>query len=415
MIKKLTALAVVFALFLSLTGPPVAAAPSVTQTSATVAFPNALTFNISTTSSTDITDIRLHYVIERASLANVTSEVAVSFTPGKKADANWVLEMVKLGGLPTGAIIDYWWTVTDTTGGKTDSAKSKVIFEDKRYTWKNINDGLLTIYWYNGTDAFAGSLMTAAKDGLKRLADKTGAVPEKPVRIYIYSGTQDMQGSLINPQEWTGGVNFPEYSIIVIGISPSDLSWGVSAIAHELAHQIVGQVTENPYGGLPTWLDEGLAVNNEQPPAQDYPGIVAQGIAANSLITIRSLASPFSANGNQAYLSYAESYNVVKYLIDKYGEPKMLELLKTFRSGSTYDNALKKVYGFDMDGLNTEWRATLSGAPKASTASSKGSTALVPWGFDGLFGRLAANTPFAFTLATGTMIVNRRKRDRVTA
>ena len=222
-----------------------------------------------------------------------------------------------------------------------------------------------------------------------------------------------MQGALINPQEWTGGVNFPAYSIIIIGIAPSDLSWGVSAIAHELTHQIVGQVIQNPYGGLPTWLDEGLAVNNEQPPAQDYPGIVSQGIAANALITIRSLASPFSANGNQANLSYSESYSVVKYLIDKYGESKMLELLKTFHGGSTYDNALKSVYGFDMDGLNAEWRATLSGAPKASTAASKGGAALVPSGFDGLFGSLAANTPFAFVVATGSMIVNRRKRDRI--
>ncbi len=33
----------------------------------------------------------------------------------------------------------------------------------------------------------------------------------------------------------------------------------------------------------------------------------------------------------------------------------MLELLNTFRKGSSYDGALKKVYGFDMDGLNTMW------------------------------------------------------------
>jgi hypothetical protein len=406
MIKKLTALAVALSLLISVAGSPVvAAAPSVTQSSAAIAFPNTLTFNISTTSSADITDIRLHYVIERASLATVTSEVDIPFTAGKKADASWTLEMVKLGGLPTGTIIDYWWTVTDTTGGKADSAKSKVTFEDKRYTWKSIDDGLLTIYWYNGTDAFAGSLMTAAKDGLKRLADKTGATPEKPVRIYVYSGAQDMQGSLINPQEWTGGVNYPDYSIIVIGIAPSDLSWGVSAVAHELTHQIIGQVTSNPYGGLPTWLDEGLAVNNEEPPAQDYPGIIAQGISANALITVRSLASPFSANGNQAYLSYAESYSIVKYLIDKYGEPKMLELLKTFHDGSTYDNALKKVYGFDMDGLNKEWGTPLSAIPISAT---KDSVSLCPSGFDRLFGSLWENTPFAFTVATGAMVANRQ-------
>ena len=34
----------------------------------------------------------------------------------------------------------------------------------------------------------------------------------------------------------------------------------------------------------------------------------------------------------------------------------MLELLLTFRQGSSYDAALEKVYGFDMDGLDALWR-----------------------------------------------------------
>lgn len=415
MIKKLTTLVFVLSLLLSFAGHPVAAAenPGITQSSATFAFPNTLTFNVSATSSTALSDIRLHYVIERVTLANITSEVAVSFTPGKKVDTSWTLEMLKLGGLPTGTVIDYWWTVTDTAGGKVDSAKSKVNFEDKRYTWRSISDGLLTINWYDGNDAFAASLMSAAKDGLQRLADKTGATPDKPVHIYIYSGAQDLRGAMINPQEWTGGVNYPRYSIIVIGIAPGDLSWGVSAIAHELTHQIVGQVTANPYGGLPTWLDEGLAVNNELPPAQDYPGIIAQGIAANALISVRSLASPFSANGNQAYLSYAESYSIVKYLIAKYGQPKMLELLKTFREGSTYDAALKKTYGFDMDGLNAEWQSSLSSAPKPSPAASRAKVASIPSAFfipDILVGGFATVSPFAFVAMTGMAAVRRRKQ-----
>ena len=35
----------------------------------------------------------------------------------------------------------------------------------------------------------------------------------------------------------------------------------------------------------------------------------------------------------------------------------MFELLNTFKQGSGYDEALLKVYGFDMDGLDALWRA----------------------------------------------------------
>ena len=186
------------------------------------------------------------------------------------------------------------------------------------------------------------------------------------MRLYIYASSQDLLGSMINPQEWTGGVNYSRYSIIVIGIAPGNLAWGIGAMAHELTHQVIGQVTTNPYAGLPTWLDEGLAVNNEEPPAANYASLVAKAAASKALISVRSLASPFSAYGDQAYLSYAESYSIVKFLIGKYGQPKMLELLRTFREGATYDGALMKVYGFDMDGLNTLWQDYVTGATRTA-------------------------------------------------
>ena len=55
-------------------------------------------------------------------------------------------------------------------------------------------------------------------------------------------------------------------------------------------------------------------------------------------------------------MSYAKSYSRVEVLITTYGQGKMLELLTAFSQGSSYDGALEKVYGFDMDGLNTLWR-----------------------------------------------------------
>jgi hypothetical protein len=45
--------------------------------------------------------------------------------------------------------------------------------------------------------------------------------------------------------------------------------------------------------------------------------------------------------------------------VTTYGKDKMSALLSTFQQGATYNGALLKVYGFDMDGLNTKWQATL--------------------------------------------------------
>jgi hypothetical protein len=115
-------------------------------------------------------------------------------------------------------------------------------------------------------------------------------------------------------------------------------------------------MTLNPYNDLPTWLDEGLAMHTEGALGPEFTAYLNEAIAEGSLFSVRSLSSPFSAYAEQSILSYAQSYSLVDFLINNYGQPKMLELLLTFRQGSSYDGALEKVYGFDMDGLNTLWQ-----------------------------------------------------------
>jgi hypothetical protein len=83
-------------------------------------------------------------------------------------------------------------------------------------------------------------------------------------------------------------------------------------------------------------------------------------VAEDELISVRSLCSPFSAHSDKASLSYAQSYSLVEYLLDNYGQDSMLDLLAILKEGSTYDEALTQVYGFDIDGLDARWRATLT-------------------------------------------------------
>jgi len=115
-------------------------------------------------------------------------------------------------------------------------------------------------------------------------------------------------------------------------------------------------MTFNPYNNLPTWLDEGLAMHTEGLLGPQYTTFLSKAIAEGSLISVRSLSSPFSAYTEQSLLAYAQSYSLVEFLISNYGSDRMLELLNTFRQGSSYDGTLEKVYGFDMDGLNTLWQ-----------------------------------------------------------
>lgn len=359
MIKRIAALAVAVGWLVVILSPiPVQADSGLTvvESSAEAVFPYLLNFNIEAESSVDITDIRLHYRVDRDHFAIVTSEVDIEFIEDTSVAAGWIWDMIKSGGLPSGTMIEYWWTLTDADDSWIETDIYQVQFNDERYSWQSLSEGDITLYWYDGDDSFARQLMEATQQAMVRLAADTGAHLERPVSLYIYASYQDLKGAMIFPQEWTGGVAYTTYGTVAIGINSGNLEWGKRAIVHELAHLVTHQVTFNPYNSLPVWLNEGLSMYAEGEIEPVFESYLEQAVLQDTLISVRSLASPFSAYPAKSYLSYAQSLSLVEFLIDNYGQQKMFELLNTFKQGSGYDTALMAVYSFDMDGLDALWQ-----------------------------------------------------------
>jgi len=261
----------------------------VTDTSVETGFPLKLKFVISAESDTNITDIRLHYRVERMDFADVISEAYVVFTPSRAVMESWEWDMRRTGGLPPGTSIEYWWTVKDAGGNSIRTEPQVVQFEDNRFSWKSLAEGKVTVYWYRGTTSFAEDIMTAVQGALDWLMQDTGVYLTEPIEIYIYGSAEDLRGSMIFPQEWTGGVAFTRYGRIAIGISIGNLAWGRRAITHELTHMVVHQMTLNPYNDLPTWLDEGLAMRSEGPLSPEFQAFLNRAIDTDSLFRVLSL------------------------------------------------------------------------------------------------------------------------------
>jgi hypothetical protein len=329
-----------------------------------VNFPSQAVFTVEAESNVNIVDARLYCQVDRMNYAEVVSEGWADFTSANMVEANWVWDMAN-ASLPPGAEVTYWWMIEDDDGNRVETAPQVVHFDDSRFTWHSLTSsagdgGVMTLYWYSGGDSFAQELMDTCEEGLASLTQDIGTYPEKAIKIYVYASTNDLKGAMVFSQEWTGGVAFIDFGIIAISISPSQLEWGKGALVHELTHLVVHQATFSPYGQLPVWLDEGLATYSQGELDPDLRSSLNKAISEGTLISVRTLCSPFSAYADKARLSYAESYSLVEYLLDSYGQDKMLDLLTILKQGSTYDDALTQVYGFDIDGLDASWRATLT-------------------------------------------------------
>jgi hypothetical protein len=117
-------------------------------------------------------------------------------------------------------------------------------------------------------------------------------------------------------------------------------------------------------GSRPTWLNEGLAVIAEGEPGETIQEDLANGIENNRFEPVRSLNGAFSSHGPDAGIAYSQSYSVVKFLLDSYGQEQMQALLLTLAQGEGYDEALEAVYGFNVDGLEQAWRKNLDLPPR---------------------------------------------------
>ncbi len=358
--------------FLLLPFHSVSAAPAIDSANKEVVidFPNTITFQTTLQSGAEITSVTLEYGTQQLTCGEVIAKGFPQFTPDKSVNVSWTWDMRQSGSLPPGTSIWWQWRYQDSAGKESLTDRQSVTWLDDLHAWQTISSGKLNLHWYSGSKAFAQDLLDSAVSGLARLERDTGLTPDQPIDLYIYANTDDLQEATLYEPSWTGGQAFPEQNIVIIGISPDQLDWGRGAEVHELTHVLVGHLTFSCLGSVPTWLNEGLAVYSEGALDPSSQSQLDDAIKNNQLLSVRSLSSGFSEVSSKAYLSYSESFSIVDFLIKTYGQQKMTSLLIALRDGTSVDDALQKTYGFNVDGLEDAWRASIHAQPRTASAQA---------------------------------------------
>lgn len=362
---NLVLILIIFTVPVRVTAAPLA---NITNDQPIFNFPDSVTFQATIESVVQITSIILEYGTNELTCGTVVAKAFPQFTSGTTVDVGWTWEMRQSGSLPPGATIWWRWRYMDENGQEYISEQKTTTWLDSIHNWQTVTTAFINLHWYSGNQVFAQDLLNAAETGLARLQNEAGLQPDKPINLYIYANTSDMQDAILYEPSWTGGQAFPEHDIVIIGISERDLEWGRTTIAHELTHVLVGHLTFSCLGDVPTWLNEGLAVYSEGGLDPNSESQLNEAINTDQLLTVRSLSGGFSEVPSRAYLSYSQSYSIVKYLIENYGQDKMNSLLIDLRDGTTIDEALLNVYGFDVEGLENDWRSAIGAIPQKASA-----------------------------------------------
>lgn len=369
--------------------------------SASLDFPNTVTFSATLKSKAEIVFVTLEYGNEQLNCGDVIAKAFPDFQPGTAVDASWTWDMRQSGSLPPGTTIWWRWRYTDSTGKEFLSEKQTVTWLDDLHDWQTVSTDDVRIHYYGKSESFAQTMLDAGLEGLRRNKDQAGMTPDIPVEIYVYPSYDEMRDAILYEPQWTGGLAYSDSSIIIMGTS-GDEEFDKATVIHEVTHILVGRNAFTCIGSIPTWLNEGLAVYNEGPLDQNMQSQFDIALRDDEFFPVRSLGGNFSEIPEKALLSYAQSYSVVNFMLETYGQEKMSQLLTALSNAEPVDDALVSIYGFDTDGLDAVWRDSLGLTPlTVAQATAQPTPTYVPT-YIPIAGIPLAITPTPFAVPTSS-------------
>lgn len=367
-LKRLAFLIAVLGMSLPVQQALAASQPQVTDDQVVFAFPETATFFASLSADQTITSVVLEYGNEQQTCGEVLAKAYPVFTPAKNVNVEWTWDMRQSGSLPPGSSLWWRWRFTDEAGREFLSETQTATWLDDFHDWQVISAGDLNLHWYESSRSDAQALLDAGLQSLAWNQKQAGLVTDAPIHIYVYASYDDLRDAILFEPSWIGGSAYAEHNIVLAGLSGGDMDFDRSVIIHEITHVLIGHFTFSCLTARPSWLEEGLAVYSEGKLDEDSQRQLEGAVSSNELLSVRSLSSGFSEEYSKATLSYSQSYSIVKFLLETYGQKGMTRLLETLRDGSAIEPALVEVYGFDLDGLEDAWRKSIGAAPRAVQA-----------------------------------------------
>ncbi len=263
--------------------------------------------------------------------------------------------------IPPGTQVTYFWQIWDSTGNALTDTQQQFYTTDTRFNWQHLTQGMLQVNWYNRSQDFGKVILSQANTSVQRISANLGGGLIHPINLWVYETDQDFHGSLAPGSfEWVGGEALPslhEASIVVVSTSDDTL---VRDMPHELTHLIFHQLIEQGIFA-PTWFDEGLAVYNQIYHEPDMMARFQKALDTHSLLRLSEITTGFPADANQAYLAYAQSWNLVGYMYSTFDQPRVAQLIKLMNNSQTnFEEDLQQSLGVDEVHLENQWRLHLN-------------------------------------------------------
>jgi hypothetical protein len=186
-------------------------------------------------------------------------------------------------------------------------------------------------------------------------------------RVSVHVGRTPGEMATLAPVDspfpkYAEGVAYPGLGLILLTIDPKypnadhDLN---EVFRHELAHLALHEALEGHH--VPLWLNEGFAIHLSGESSLARMQTLWSATLSETLMPLSQLDQHFPDDIVQTPIAYAESADVVRYLLRTRYSQRFVAMLRRVRSGQPFASAMTDAYGFEVYGvgensLEDEWR-----------------------------------------------------------
>lgn len=224
----------------------------------------------------------------------------------------------------------------------------------------NYDGGWLQIYYPPAERERVQPLINAADATRHDLRTHLGQNVLDSVRVYVARTPGEMAGYAPEGApfpEYAAGVAYPSIGLVLLTlrpVHPNDRHDLGEIFGHELAHVALYDAIEGKR--VPRWFDEGFAVHASGESSLDRLQTLWTSTLANTLIPLSNLDRGFSSDDTQVSIAYAESADLLRFLLRQQDRHRFAAMIDKIRAGKSFDVAMEAAYATDTASLEYEWR-----------------------------------------------------------
>ncbi len=355
------------------TAPILAADPSLAfdAPSVEVHFPDSATWTQSFASSQKPTRVELVSRLDRGAAWFVRDVPFQETGTASNGDGQYRARLSDAGTALPNSLLRYHFRVTTASGAVMDGPDGAVLVTDDRSAWQALRlpGSVVRLHWHTGDKVFASRALRIADDAIAATSKLLGVTETEPIDFFVYDDSSLFRSALPGVKEFVAGLAVADIRTLFAVIQPSDIGsdWVQIVIPHELTHLVFDTATSNPYRVPPHWLNEGLAVYLSEGYTDADRQRMATAIQGGTLLPLQAIEAGFPPSRQDLfYQGYAEGVSAIDFFKRRFGELKLVQLIRSYAAGVTDDEAFKAATGLDMAGFEAAWLDDIgAAAPKA--------------------------------------------------